>query len=195
MPYYEYKGKIDRVLCPVIDDSRCHRILPNQIINGTDNEYINKYIAIYFKIDKSNIIFRNKLRYMFCTTYNGYPNDIPINNHNLYDTGGNNNGLHYGSAGMDINPLPEPFPIDEQGNAYLEIRPDNRDFLPSVKLCLLYGINSDYYLRIFVPSMHSNLSNPIQFLKPDTYVEVVFRSTTNPISDNTAALITFANEF
>ena len=186
MPYYEYKGKIDRVLCPVIDDSKCHRILPNQIISGTD---INKYIAIYFKIDKSHIILRNKFRYMVCTTYNGYPNDIPINNHNLYD------GLHYGNAGIDINPLPEPFPIDEQGNTYLEIRPDNRGFLPSVKLCLLYEINSDYYLRIFVPLMYSHLSNPMQFLKPGTYVEVVFRSTANPISDNTAALITFANEF
>ena len=49
MPYYEYKGKIDRVLVN---------------INNYD------YIAIYFKIDKKDIIVRNDSRYITCIAYN-----------------------------------------------------------------------------------------------------------------------------
>ena len=50
MPYYEYKGKIDRVLVNI------------------NNNY--DYIAIYFKIDKKDIIVRNNFRYITCITYN-----------------------------------------------------------------------------------------------------------------------------
>ena len=54
--YYEYKGKIDRVLCHVNN--------------------VNNKIDIYFKIDKKDIIVRDKLRYIVCITCNDYTKEI-----------------------------------------------------------------------------------------------------------------------
>ena len=187
MPYYEYKGKIDRVLYPIVNNHRI--LLPPQ-----HNNVYNNYIAIYFKIDKKDIIVRNDFRYITCITYNGYPNKIPADEHTA---------LHYENNGRNINPLPEPFPldVDEDGGTYIEINPNVDNVFPGVKLCLLYkyNINSDYYLRIFVPlndnsSNGNNFLNIAQSLKPGVNLEVVFRSETNPTSDNTAALITFTND-
>jgi hypothetical protein len=185
MPYYEYKGNIGRVLYP----------LPIALENGgapisfkklcEKDCIVKKYIILYFKIDKSNIVNRNKFNYIVCPTYNGYPNSIPVIRDEIYD------------MNCNINPLPEPFPLPIGANFSAGANPPASSAIPpDVKLCILYKINEDYYLRIFVPKENNVFEqNLVTNLKPNTYVEVVFFSDVNACSDNIAALITLSNEF
>ena len=67
--------------------------------------------------------------------------------------------------------------------------------IPGVKLCELYKIKDDHYLKIFAPI--DKLNFIIRNLKPDVSVEIVFESNSDssPNSDNTATMITLINEF
>ena len=62
-----------------------------------------------------------------------------------------------------------------------------------VKLCKLYKIKDDHYLRIFANI--DNFKYIISNLKPDVNVEIVFNSDNSPDSCNTAEKITLINEF
>ncbi len=62
-----------------------------------------------------------------------------------------------------------------------------------VKLCKLYKIKDDHYLRIFANI--DNFKYIISNLKLDVNVEIVFNSDNSPDSCNTAVTITLINEF
>ena len=87
------------------------------------------FFIIYFKIAKGDVQHRGKFAYLPCLTYDGYPSKIPvaippfINDNQRLKFNGNN-----------INPLPEPLPLNDRMNSYLEINPNNIDgVLPGVK--------------------------------------------------------------
>ncbi len=191
MPYYEYKGKISRVEHILIPrDVYNYRIL-NNTINDNNAQYNNNFVVIYFKIAKNDVKFRNKFAYLPCLTYNGYPNKIPVAGHFINDNKGlRNDATHT----QEINPLPDPLPLNDlKNNGNIEINPDTDGKLPEVKLCLLYKINEEHYLRIFVP-INNHTSNIVQLLKTGVTVEVVFLSELHPASDNTAASIRFVED-
>ena len=221
--YYEYKGKIDRVLC-----------------------HVNNKIDIYFKIDKKDIIVRDKLRYIACITCNDYTKEIL--NKTLKETlnkilkeilketlkeiqDKTLNKTLKEILNKTLEEILNKTPKETQDKTLEEIQDktlnktleeilnktlnkiSNKTLeetlketleeilkeIPSAKLCSLCDINNDYYLRISVPlndnsSNGNNFLNIAQSLKPGVNLEVVFKSEGNTDSDNTAALITFTND-